>query len=285
MKHLTIIKLATVASLAILLSACNESETAKAEPLNLEDDRTKVSYAIGMSAGTSMSRNLESLEGTDLDIDIDILIRAFGEGIKDEAQMEEPALQQVMNDFRGKVNAAMQAKRQAEKEELERKAEENKTLSGEFLEANKAKEGFVTLESGLQYKVIVAGEGKSPAPKDRVKVHYKGTLTDGTQFDSSYDRGQPAQFGVTQVIKGWTEGLQLMKEGSKWALVIPPELAYGPTTRPKIPGNSVLLFEVELLEVIEPQPKITTKAAPKPAVKDAAKPAAKEAAKPASEKK
>ncbi len=270
MKQLTMIKLASAASLALLLSACNEQAKEPA-PLDLEDVQTKVSYAIGLSAGSSMARNLESLDDTDLTIDIDIVVRGFGEGIKKEAQMDDAAMQKVMNEFRGKVNAAMQAKRLAEKEAQEVKAESNKTLSGEYLEANKKKEGFVTLESGLQYKVIVAGEGKSPGKKDRVKVHYKGTLTDGAQFDSSYDRGQPAQFGVSQVIKGWTEGLQLMKEGSKWELVIPPELAYGPTSRPKIPGNSVLLFEVELLEVIEPQPKVKVKAAPKPAAKVAPK--------------
>lgn len=260
MKQLTMIKLASAASLVLLLSACNEKAK---EPLDLEDVKTKVSYAIGLSAGSSMSRNLESLDGTDLTIDIDIVVRGFAEGINKEAQMDDEAMQKVMNEFRGKVNAAMQAKRMAEKEAQDVKSEANKTLSGEYLEANKKKEGFVTLESGLQYKVIVAGEGKSPAKKDRVKVHYKGTLTDGTQFDSSYDRGQPAQFGVSQVIKGWTEGLQLMKEGSKWELVIPPELAYGSTSRPKIPGNSVLLFEVELLEVIVPQPKVKVKAAAK----------------------
>lgn len=272
MKQLTMIKLASAASLVLLLSACNEKAK---EPLDLEDVKTQVSYAIGLSAGSSMARNLESLDGTDLSIDLEVLVRAFGEGINKEAQMDDAAMQEVMNEFRGKVNAAMQAKRMAEKEAQDVKSEANKTLSGEYLEANKKKEGFVTLESGLQYKVIVAGEGKSPGTKDRVKVHYKGTLTDGTQFDSSYDRGQPAQFGVTQVIKGWTEGLQLMKEGSKWELVIPPELAYGPTSRPKIPGNSVLLFEVELIEVIVPQPKVKVKAASKPAAKVESKPEAK----------
>ncbi len=271
-KQLTMIKLASAASLVLLLSACNEKAK---EPLDLEDVKTQVSYAIGLSAGSSMARNLESLDGTDLSIDLEVLVRAFGEGINKEAQMDDAAMQEVMNEFRGKVNAAMQAKRMAEKEAQDVKSEANKTLSGEYLEANKKKEGFVTLESGLQYKVIVAGEGKSPGTKDRVKVHYKGTLTDGTQFDSSYDRGQPAQFGVTQVIKGWTEGLQLMKEGSKWELVIPPELAYGPTSRPKIPGNSVLLFEVELIEVIVPQPKVKVKAASKPAAKVESKPEAK----------
>ncbi len=266
MKHLTTIKIATMASLALVLSACNEpAQEAKPAALDLTDENTKVSYAIGVSAGSGMARNLETLEGTDITVDVDLIVRGFAEGINKDSQMDEPTLQQVMGDFRNKVNTAMQEERKRQQEELERKAEENKTKSVEYLEANKKKEGFVVTESGLQYKVLVAGEGKKPSKKDRVKVHYKGTLIDGEQFDSSYDRGQPAQFGVTQVIKGWTEALQLMSEGSKWQLVIPSELAYGPTSRPKIPGNSVLVFDVELLEVLEEQPKPAAKPAAKPA--------------------
>ena len=113
------------------------------------------------------------------------------------------------------------------------------------------KEGVVTTESGLQYKVLKKGSGKSPAAKDKVKVHYTGTLTDGTQFDSSRDRGEPTSFGVNRVIKGWTEALQLMKEGSQWELYIPADIAYGNVSRPKIPGNSVLVFDVELIEVLD----------------------------------
>lgn len=269
MKHLTTIKFATAASLALVLSACKEpTKEAAPAPVDLTDEKAKVSYAIGVSAGSGMSRNLETLDGTDITVDVDLIIRGFAEGIKSESQMDDPTLQQVMGDFRNKVNAAMQAERKRQQEELAKKAEENKTKSVEYLEANKKKEGFVVTESGLQYKVLVEGNGKKPSKKNRVKVHYKGTLIDGEQFDSSYDRGQPAQFGVTQVIKGWTEALQLMSEGSKWQLVIPPELAYGPTSRPKIPGNSVLLFDVELLEVLEEQPKPKSKPAPKPVKED-----------------
>ena len=111
--------------------------------------------------------------------------------------------------------------------------------------------GVSVTDSGLQYRVLQEGTGVKPTTSDKVSVHYKGTLTDGTQFDSSYDRGQPATFGVTQVIKGWTEGLQLMAEGSKYEFVIPSELAYGAPGRPGIPPNSVLIFEVELLEVLK----------------------------------
>jgi FKBP-type peptidyl-prolyl cis-trans isomerase len=118
-----------------------------------------------------------------------------------------------------------------------------------YLEENGKKEGVKTLPSGLQYKVIKEGDGKQPGRGDTVKVHYKGSFIDGKEFDSSYKRGEPAEFGVTQVIKGWTEALLLMKTGSKWQLFIPSALAYGERGRPSIPPNEVLLFDVELLEV------------------------------------
>lgn len=119
-----------------------------------------------------------------------------------------------------------------------------------FLEANKSKPGVIVTESGLQYLVIKSGAGRTPAKSDRVTTHYTGTLIDGTKFDSSVDRGEPAVFGVTQVIGGWTEALQLMKEGDKWKLFIPFELAYGAHGRPpKIPPAATLIFEIELLKV------------------------------------
>ena len=119
-----------------------------------------------------------------------------------------------------------------------------------FLEENKKKEGVVTLDSGLQYKIIKEGEGEKPSKDDTVSVHYKGTLVDGTKFDSSYDRGQPAEFKVGGVIPGWTEALQLMTVGSKWQLCIPSDLAYGERQAgPVIGPNSTLIFEVELLEI------------------------------------
>ena len=118
-----------------------------------------------------------------------------------------------------------------------------------ILAKNKKQDGVKTLQSGLQYKVITEGKGKSPKASDTVTVNYAGTLIDGTEFDSSYKRGQPATFPVGGVIKGWTEALQLMKEGSKWQLVIPADLAYGEQGRPGIPPNAVLIFEVELVSI------------------------------------
>ena len=118
------------------------------------------------------------------------------------------------------------------------------------MDKNKTQAGVKTTASGLQYQVLTEGTGKTPAASDTVKAHYKGTLIDGKVFDSSYDRGQPAEFPVSGVIPGWTEALQMMKVGSKWKLFIPAELAYGQQSPPGIPSNSVLIFEVELLDVI-----------------------------------
>lgn len=129
-------------------------------------------------------------------------------------------------------------------------SEENKIAGEKFLEENKSKDGVITLESGLQYKVLEEGSGKQPAATDSVTVHYRGSLIDGREFDSSYGRGQPATFPVNGVIAGWVEALQLMKEGGKWTLYIPSELGYGERGAPgAIPGNCALVFDVELITV------------------------------------
>lgn len=257
MKFSTPFKIATLAASSLILVACNKpSEEAKKEAaaLNFEDETTKTSYVIGASAGSAMARNLETLDGTNITVNLDVLLQAYDEGLKGKSQMDETQLQTAMNDFRTKVNAVMQEKRDKENAESLRIAEENKEKGAAFLTENKAKEGVVTTESGLQYKVITEGTGKSPVAADKVKVHYSGTLIDGTKFDSSYDRGEPAIFGLGQVIRGWTEGLQLMKEGGKTQFFIPADLAYGASPRPTIPGNSVLIFEVELLEIVKTDP-------------------------------
>jgi FKBP-type peptidyl-prolyl cis-trans isomerase FklB len=148
----------------------------------------------------------------------------------------------------------MVAKQEIRKQEDEKKMKvqgaENKIKGDAFLAENKKKPGVITLPDGLQYKVIKEGTGKKPSDTSQVKVHYTGKFIDGKTFDSSVDRGQPATFGCNQVIKGWTEALMLMKEGSKMELVIPPDLAYGEAGRPGIPPNSVLVFDVELLEIV-----------------------------------
>lgn len=220
------------------------------EGLNFEDLTVKESYAVGLGAGASMRANIESLAGTDIELDTAVIIQAFADGLLEEAQLDDEAMQETMNAFRIRLNEAMAAVRKAEAANEAKKSEENLEIGKTFLQQNKSKEGVVALESGLQYRVIKSGSGASPSSTDRVKVHYTGTLIDGSKFDSSHDRGEPSVFGVNQVIQGWTEALQLMKEGAVWELYIPADIAYGSASRPTIPGNSVLIFTVELIEIV-----------------------------------
>ncbi len=214
------------------------AEAAAAKATELKTELDKVSYVIG----TQIAQNFKK---QDIEINIESLIS----GLKDVMAGKELALgederQQVMTSFRKR----MMAKQAAQKAE---QAAKNLAEGQAFLDANKTKEGVQVLPSGLQYKVITEGTGQTPTADDKVKTHYRGTLINGTEFDSSYKRNKPAEFAVTGVIKGWTEALQLMKEGSKWELYIPANLAYGERARPNIPSNSTLIFEIELLEVVK----------------------------------
>ena len=204
----------------------------------LKTQKEKASYAIGMDMGNSLKRN-------GVEVDPEILGQALKAVIKGEKtlltdQEVKTTLTALQQELKGKMEEKMKAQ-----------AEKNKKDGEAFLAANAKKEGVKTLPSGLQYKVITPGTGKSPKATDTVSVQYKGTLIDGTEFDSSYKRGQAATFPVNGVIKGWTEALQLMKEGAKWQLVIPSALAYGETGTAGGPigPNSVLIFEVELLTI------------------------------------
>ena len=204
-----------------------------AHAAKVESDLEKLSYSMGIFFGQSVSR-----QGMELDND------AFLQAVKDvlnnsELKLSKEEMQQILTEFQ-----------QKEQQELAAAATSNKEAGEKFLAENKKKEGVVTLESGLQYKVIKAGKGEKPESNSQVVVHYHGTLIDGTEFDSSYSRGEPVTLGVGQVIRGWQEALQLMPVGSKWQVVVPSNLAYGErgaggTIRP----NSTLLFDIELLEI------------------------------------
>lgn len=200
-------------------------------------DMKKVSYALGYNISMSLKEH-------NLKIDLESLSKAVNEvdGGK-EPSMNEEEVMQVMQDFQRSMMMRAEEKRKKD-------GEENVKKSADFLAKNKKEKGVKTLESGLQYKVIKEGKGKTPKDTDMVKVHYRGTFLDGKEFDSSYKRNEPAEFPVTGVIPGWTEALKLMKEGSKWQLYVPPDLAYGEQGNRGIPPNSLLLFEVELLEVL-----------------------------------
>ena len=199
-----------------------------------------------------MQRNLEEHDRLGLTLDKALIERGFIDSINDKSVIEKEEIQALLTN----LDATMKAK---QKELAIKEAEESLAAGQKFLEDNAKKEGVVVTESGIQYSVITAAEGDKPAATDTVKVHYKGTFLNGDTFDSSYDRGEPAVFPLNRVIKGWTEGVQLMSVGSKYKFTIPSELAYGPNGNPpRIPGNSVLEFEIELLEIqkSEPAPQV-----------------------------
>lgn len=217
-----------------------------AEGEAFKDNKGKFSYALGMSLGNNLRRS-----GIPLD---EIDPNAIMEGVKDGYDLSKARLSE---------NEARDIIMSTQREARTRLAEKNKKDGEKFLEENKKKEGVVTLPSGLQYKVLAEGSGESPKPNDMVTVNYRGTLIDGTEFDSSYKRGQPAKFGVNGVIKGWSEALQLMKPGAKWQLFIPPELAYGERGSGLAIGpNSTLVFDVELLSVEQRPTTSTSSSAP-----------------------
>ena len=228
-------KAITTAALALGLLAGSASA---ADPkMTLKDNKDKVIYSIGLNIGKSMKQ-----EG--LDINPDALAAAMKDVFSGaKPQLTDEEVQAVMQEFQKE----MMAKRMKGQQEGLTK---NKAEGEKFLADNKKKEGIKTTASGLQYKVIKDGTGKTPKATDTVSTHYRGTLISGKEFDSSYKRGEPAEFPVNGVIKGWTEALQLMKEGAKWQLFIPSELAYGERGAGQDIGpNSTLIFDIELLSV------------------------------------
>jgi FKBP-type peptidyl-prolyl cis-trans isomerase len=199
----------------------------------IETEEQKYSYSIGYQFA-------QNLKGQNVKVDS----KALALAVSDVLNGKDPKItEQEMQD-------SMQKMYEKRRENMKAEADKNKKEGEEFLAKNKEQGDVKTLESGLQYQVMSAGEGAKPGENDTVKVHYKGTLIDGTEFDSSYKRDKPAEFPVKAVIPGWTEALQLMKKGGKWKLWIPSELAYGERGRPSIPPNSVLIFEVELLDIV-----------------------------------
>ncbi|MGI9304796.1 MAG: FKBP-type peptidyl-prolyl cis-trans isomerase [Gammaproteobacteria bacterium] len=221
-----------LSTLVALMFCC--TALAQAE---LESQDQKFSYAIGFQVGNQLNQRFQQ-EGLDVDS------TAFLQAVKDVLEQTESALSQE------DMQAAFQARMAALQAEQNQAGEKNAEAGKAYRTANKDKEGVTQTESGLQYRVIEKGEGKSPTAEDTVIVHYKGTLINGEEFDSSYARGNPATFSLGGIIPGWQEALALMKEGSKWELVVPPELAYGPNgAGGSIGPNETLVFEVELIEI------------------------------------
>ncbi len=205
----------------------------------LKNQKEKISYSIGLNIGRNLGSDLKKQS---VDVDPNILAR----GIEDALSGAKPLLS---DEEIQQTISAFQKEMIAKREEL---AKKNRAEGEVFLGQNKKKEGVKTLPSGLQYKVIKAGTGKKPGLNDKVTANYQGTLIDGTEFDSSYKRGQPATFAVSQVIPGWKEALQLMEEGAKWQLFVPSNLAYGERGMGGVIGpNATLIFEIELISVQE----------------------------------
>ena len=222
-----------------------KEEVAKAPVL--ETEVQKQAYGLGASIGMYMERNLQEHNKLGLTLDKELIVKGFVDSLDGKAQLEKDEIQTLLM----ALDQSMKAKQQ---EMAAKEAEASLAEGQKFLEDNAKKEGVQVTESGIQYVVLQEGTGEKPAATDTVKVHYKGTFINGDTFDSSYDRGEPATFPLNRVIRGWTEGVQLMAVGSKYKFTIPSDLAYGPVGNPpRIPGNSVLEFEIELLEIQKPE--------------------------------
>ncbi|MCP3852336.1 MAG: FKBP-type peptidyl-prolyl cis-trans isomerase [Gammaproteobacteria bacterium] len=204
-----------------------------AQPETVEQ---KAAYTIG-------SNFIQSLKAQGINLEIESVIEGIKDGSKGQSVLSEAEMKEALNTYKEKLIK--------EQEQMQKEVGgKNKAQGDAFLAENKSKEGVVTLKSGLQYKVLTSGTGATPKATDTVSTHYRGTLIDGTEFDSSYSRNEPTSFPVNRVIPGWTEALQLMKEGDKWQLFIPSDLAYGSqAVGSVIKPNSTLIFEIELLKV------------------------------------
>lgn len=222
------ISMAVVVCLACVGHAQDDSNKPASDP-TLKTTKQQASYGLGLMIG-------KNLKDDGLEVDLTLLTR----GLKDALSGADPKLTE------DEINVAVRAFQTAMRKQ---RAEKHKREGEAFLAANKKKDGVVTLESGLQYKVLKKGDGATPKLNDTVRTHYHGTLINGDVFDSSVKRGEPISFPVGGVIRGWTEALQLMKVGSKWQLFVPSSLAYGAQGRPGIAPNATLIFEVELLGI------------------------------------
>ena len=228
-----IARLLGIGCTSLVLLACNGQEVKTDTPAKVETEEEKVLYALGLAIAQN---SLEPFKGQFSDAEMAVVMQGFADAVKGG----EPIVS--LQEFGPKINPMLQERMQ--------KVQAQAAAEGEvFREKAAQEEGAVQTASGLIFKELTAGTGASPRATDRVKVHYHGSLIDGTVFDSSVERGEPVTFALDQVVKGWTEGLQMMKVGGKAKLTIPPELAYGPGGRSGIPANATLIFEVELLGI------------------------------------
>ncbi|MFN3874508.1 MAG: FKBP-type peptidyl-prolyl cis-trans isomerase [Flavobacteriales bacterium] len=230
-------RLATAIAAITLVTACSKGQKAR---VALTSQLDSVSYAIGCDIGANFKRNKLG------DVNVAALSMGLADALDSAAMMDAKEVERVVQGYMMKLQEERMKEEQA-------KGEENRLAGERFLAENGKRKEVVTTSSGLQYEVIKMGSGAKPTANDQVKVHYTGTLIDGTEFDSSVRRGEPIVFPVGGVIRGWVEALQMMPVGSKWKLYIPSELGYGAQGAPggKIPANSTLIFDVELLDIVK----------------------------------
>ncbi|WP_213995062.1 FKBP-type peptidyl-prolyl cis-trans isomerase [Arsukibacterium sp.] len=235
-------KLSLIAIAVLTLSACQKEPQAEAAPA-LDTEQAKQAYSLGVSAGRYLESTIQEYEKIAVELDSDLIMQGVKDGLAGNSSVSDDEIQQLL--------ASLDEQYRAKQAEIAAAESEAVIAAGKaYLEQNAGKEGVTVTDSGLQYEVLEEGDGPKPAATDVVKVHYTGTLTDGTKFDSSYDRDEPAEFPLNRVIPGWTEGVQLMNVGSKYKFTIPSELAYGERDMGVITPHSVLVFEVELLEIV-----------------------------------
>jgi len=240
----------TLVALSLVAVMGCQQEAKKEEPaVVLETEAQKQAYSLGAQLGDSMKQNLTQFKEFSVELDEALILKGYQDGLAGKATIEKEEIRALL----GNLEQTLMAKK---KEQEAAEALANLEAGQKYLEENAKKEGVQVTESGIQYQVISEGTGEKPAATDTVKVHYVGTLINGDEFDSSVKRGQPSTFPLNRVIAGWTEGVQLMPVGSKFKFTIPAHLAYGERATPTIPGNSVLNFEIELLEIIKPKEPI-----------------------------
>lgn len=242
MKKITTLSVGALASAMLLVTGCstnNGNQETAAKSVSITE-QSSANEKVGYSLGYMMAEGNKEAVG---DLNLDTFEKGFRDGYEgNKSALTQEQMQAVLTTYQKEQEAKFV-------KDMETKAQENKTKGAAFLAENAKKEGVKQTASGLQYKVITAGTGKSPKATDVVEVNYEGKLIDGTVFDSSYERGEPIEFPLNQVIAGWTEGLQLMKEGGKYEFYIPADIAYGEAGNAGIEPNSTLIFTVELLKV------------------------------------
>lgn len=226
---------------ALIVSPLWGAEKASPAADKLKTDAEKTSYALGLTIGKQVANMLKGSQ-------TEVIAKYFAIAIQDILEGNKPALDDA--EAKSVMDTLNKVTKERQQQQMAAQAGQNQVAGKAYLDTNAKKEGVKITASGLQYKVLQAGSGDKPKATDTVKVNYRGTLIDGTEFDSSFKRGQPAQFPLNRVIPGWTEGLQLMSPGSKYQFVIPSDIGYGERgSPPTIPPAATLIFEVELLEV------------------------------------